>query len=76
MQNGSYKTFEPYFQSGEVIRKNTRDKMHVLKLLEKGRNDAALIDELVARHLIKTRFAGIICDRKNIRLCSCNVHVQ
>ncbi|WP_257279826.1 MULTISPECIES: hypothetical protein [unclassified Endozoicomonas] len=50
--------------------------MHVLKLLEKGRNDAALIDELVARHLIKTRFAGIICDRKNIRLCSCNVHVQ
>ncbi|WP_422410758.1 MULTISPECIES: substrate-binding periplasmic protein [unclassified Endozoicomonas] len=64
VQNYTFKTFEPYFQSGEVIRHNSRDEVHALKLLEKGRNDAALMDEMVARHLIKTRFAGLFVTGK------------
>ncbi|WP_172806823.1 substrate-binding periplasmic protein [Endozoicomonas arenosclerae] len=58
VQNYTFNTFEPFFQSGEVIRNNSKDEEHVLKLLEKGRNDAALMDELVARYLMKTRFKG------------------
>ncbi|WP_252178951.1 transporter substrate-binding domain-containing protein [Endozoicomonas sp. 4G] len=64
VQNYTYKTFEPYFQSGEVIRNNSKDELHVLKLLEKGRSDAALMDELVAQHLMKTRFTGLFATGK------------
>ncbi|KEQ18869.1 substrate-binding periplasmic protein [Endozoicomonas numazuensis] len=58
VQNYTFKTFEPFFETGEVIRNNSKDEMHVLRLLMKGRNNAALMDELVARYLMKTRFPG------------------
>ncbi|MGI9283305.1 MAG: substrate-binding periplasmic protein [Endozoicomonas sp.] len=64
VQNYTFKTFEPYFQSGDVIRNNSKDDIHVLRLLMKGRNNAALMSELVARYLMKTRYPELFVTGK------------
>ena len=56
VQNFTFPSYSHYFSNNSIYRVSASNEKGVLNMLKYGRSDLAFMDEIVASHLIKTKY--------------------